>query len=82
MAYRTIGRQRTIGELAPPAAPGPFDGMRFDAPTLTIYVGASKIPLVPALISALAVKLILFGGRKAGTAAKAAITRRFAKKPA
>jgi hypothetical protein len=38
--------------------------VRFDAPSLTIYVGPNKIALVPAILSAIAVKLILFGGAK------------------
>ncbi len=42
----------------------------FDAPSLTIYMGSNKIALIPALISALAVKVILLGGSKVGSATK------------
>jgi hypothetical protein len=38
--------------------------VRFDAPSLTIYIGPNKVALIPALLSAIAVKLILFGGAK------------------
>lgn len=38
--------------------------LRFDAPSLTIYMGTNKIALIPALLSAILVKLILFGGAK------------------
>lgn len=42
--------------------------IRFDAPSMTIYMGSNKIALIPALISALAVKVILLGGSKVSAA--------------
>lgn len=70
MAYHTIG------SVTPPAAPTPAEigaagGTAFDPASLTLYVGGGKIPLIPALLSAIAVKVIMFGGAKAGGYARA-----------
>ena len=38
--------------------------IRWDGPSLTLYIGSNKVAIVPALLSALAVKMILLGGSK------------------
>lgn len=44
--------------------------VRWDTPSMTLYIGTNKVALVPALLSALAVKVILMGGSKVATASK------------
>jgi hypothetical protein len=58
-----------LGAVAP--APSIGQSIQFDAAQGTITVGGSTIKLVPAVISAIAVKLIFFGGSKAAQGAKA-----------
>lgn len=76
MAYRNI-HARPVQQLAaiePAAAQAtaPASPISFDMQTGSIIYtqpGAApmKIPVIPGLISALAVKIILFGGKKVGT---------------
>lgn len=42
--------------------------LHWDTPSLTLYMGSNKIALIPALLSALAVKVILLGGSKVAAA--------------
>ncbi len=53
------------------------NGIALDPAGGNIWMGATKIAIIPAIISAIAVKMILFGGKKAGMAARGV----FAKKP-
>ncbi len=56
--------------ITPIVVDPPIDqqAISFDAPSLTIYMGSNKIALIPAIISALAVKVILLGGSKTAAA--------------
>jgi len=57
---------------APIVTDGPVleQEVHWDAPSLTLYVGSNKVALVPALISALVIRILLFGGGKLSTSAK------------
>lgn len=48
-----------------PDAPIFQQEVHFDAPSLTLYIGTNKIAIVPALVSALLIRLIMTGGSKA-----------------
>jgi len=44
--------------------------LRWDTPSLTLYMGSNKIAIIPALLSALAVKLLMFSGSSVTSGAK------------
>jgi len=69
--YRQLGA--SSADLAQPAAPEPF---RLALDEGSIYVSGNKIAVVPALLSALVVKVVLFGGKKVGKAVRGSIGRK------
>lgn len=79
--YHTIGRtQEVLGALTP-AEVGAQGGTAFDPSTMTLYMGNGKIAVIPALLSALAVKVIMFGGQKVGTMARSKLMAKTATNP-
>lgn len=62
-------------ETPPASAHALPGGMHLDAASGTLWVGNSPIKLVPAIVSALAIKLIFFGGEKAGAAMRHGVSR-------
>ena len=77
MSYHNIGSARDyLGAQLPVAPPTPAEigaagGTAFDPATMTLYVGGGKVPIIPALLSAIIVKTLMFGGAKAGGYARA-----------
>ena len=87
MAYRTIGNAKQyLGAVLPtpmtPAEIGATGGTAFDPATMTLYVGNGKIPIIPAVLSAIAVKVIMFGGAKVGGYARSKVFGKKATVPA
>lgn len=65
-----LSQQRLAGlEDVPPGSQLP-GGVRLDLASGIIWIGDSPVKLVPAIVSALAIKLIFFGGNKVAGAAK------------
>lgn len=77
MSYHTIGN---LGTVTPspmtPAEIGAAGGTAFDPANMTLYVGGGKIPIIPALLSAVIVKTVMFGGAKAGAYARSKIFKK------
>jgi hypothetical protein len=71
-----LSRQQLAGlGTADPAAVAPAGtelpgGIRLDMPAGVIWIGNSPVKLIPAIVSAIAVKLIFFGGNQIAKGAK------------
>lgn len=66
-----------------PSAGGPpanaitiTQGLAIDASRGDIWVGPTKVPILPAVLSAIVVKVIMFGGAYAGNKARSLVSRR------
>jgi hypothetical protein len=69
------------GEPVEAAAPVPaaeVEPFKLDLENGNIWLSGNKIPIIPALLSALVVKVVLFGGGKAASAAKGMFRRKTA----
>ncbi len=58
------------------------EGFAVDLHRGDVWIGVTKVAILPALFSAIAIKIIMFGGSYAGNKARAAVSSRFAKAPA